>query len=441
MRRLNRISFLSTFLAVLLLVAGCGTGGGSAGTDGSPGTTTEGDASSDSGSGEDSVELSLWHAGTPPRLTEGMEALVEAFEEENPNVSVSIEVTPFEEYFQKVATAMGAGEGPDVFWVDVTYIPEYAAADILLPLDDVIGEEELEDFYPSPRADMTYDGTVRSIPMHQSTEALVYRTDIAEELGITPPTSYEEGWTWDDFLTATNTAVEASDEEEFWGYTLEYGVGLYGVQPWIAAGGGALIDEEHTTFSGNLDSPETVEAMNWYADLFSTHGIAPLDPIPDLLANGQSLFHQANPFVLSDLIERRPELELAVAPLPCKETCAVATGGWHIGASVATDHPEEALALTEYIGSTEGQLLWTDLTRYVPSRISVREQSDWLDEELWAPFIEGLEDYPVRRPVTIPYGLLEDEFGRVLRDAMVGGEVTQEAMSEVAANLDAEHSR
>lgn len=437
MRRRNRITFLSTFLALLLFVAGCGTGGGSAGTD-----TTGGDASSDPGNGEDSVELSLWHAGTPPRLTEGMEALVEAFEEANPNVSVSIEVTPFEEYFQKVATAMSGGEGPDVFWVDVTYIPEYAAADILLPLDEIVGEEELEDFYPSPRADMTYDGTVRSIPMHQSTEALVYRTDVVEELGVTvPPASYEEGWTSDEFLTAAKTAVEASDEEQFWGYTLEYGVGLYGVQPWVAADGGALIDDEHATFSGYLDSPETAEAMNWYADLFSTHEIAPLDPIPDLLANGQSLFHQANPFVLSDLIDRRPELELAVAPLPCKDTCAVATGGWHIGANAATDHPEEALALTEYIGSTEGQLLWTDLTRYVPSRISVAEQSDWLNEELWAPFFEGLEDYPVRRPVTVAYGLLEDEFGRVLRDAMIGGDVTQEALSEVATNLDAEHSR
>lgn len=73
-------------------------------------------------------------------------AVVEAFERAHPDIRVQIEPTT-DEYSMKLLTQLAAGVGPDVAWMNVALVPQFAVRGALLPLDDHLGNFPLTDYY------------------------------------------------------------------------------------------------------------------------------------------------------------------------------------------------------------------------------------------------------------------------------------------------------
>ena len=95
--------------AAALTLAACGGGGNGGGGSGAapddgaiagPDTTAE-------------LTYGVWDLNQVP----AMEALVEDFNEDYPNISVQIAHTPPQQYWTKLQTQASSGTLPDVFWI------------------------------------------------------------------------------------------------------------------------------------------------------------------------------------------------------------------------------------------------------------------------------------------------------------------------------------
>jgi multiple sugar transport system substrate-binding protein len=73
------------------------------------------------------------------------------------------------------------------------------------------------------------------------------------------------------------------------GKTVQWGVQLpaawtTGFEYWVGAAGGQLISEDGAQFAGYMDSPEVQSAVQFYADLYNVHKVAPLPADMNALA-------------------------------------------------------------------------------------------------------------------------------------------------------------
>ncbi|MBM3157214.1 MAG: sugar ABC transporter substrate-binding protein [Chloroflexi bacterium] len=369
------------------------------------------------------VDLLFWYSSPADPLIQGVEDGAKRFMDSHPNISVATESFPYAEFFQKLETAWAGGGGPDASWNDFMYIPVYADAGTIIPLDDYLPAGFLDDYLPAVVEDMEYKGKIWMANMHLSTEAILYHEDMLDEAGIRKPRSYDENWSWDEFLDACLKLTKRSgDVTEVWGIVTQYPPSIYSVQPFIHQNGGKIWDG--TTFDGFLNSPETIEAIQFFVDLAGKHKVFPVETIPDIFQTRKVAMILSNPFVFRDIQNRYPDLKVGVAPCPHQKTSAVQGGGWCISISANSKHKDLAWELA-YEGwlSQETNTRWIDVTGYMPARKSVRDALDWVKEYPWSIFMEGLEKYMVHRPKTHIYGFLNDQFNDMLRDGMLGVDV------------------
>ena len=79
-------------------------------------TACGGNGSKKSSGGKTELSFGIWDENQRP----AMEKLVEAYEKENSDVKISIQLTPYKggEYWTKLEAAATGGKAPDVFWLN-----------------------------------------------------------------------------------------------------------------------------------------------------------------------------------------------------------------------------------------------------------------------------------------------------------------------------------
>ena len=80
--------------------------------------------------------------------------LVTGFNAENPDVEVAVEVLPWADRNTKLTTALAAGAGPDVGYLNADFVPQHAGDGNLEPVDDVIADD-VDDFSENSRTNLT----------------------------------------------------------------------------------------------------------------------------------------------------------------------------------------------------------------------------------------------------------------------------------------------
>jgi xylobiose transport system substrate-binding protein len=133
------------------------------------------------------------------------EGAVDRFNEASETEAVINEV-PGDNYEERLRTAMGSSQQPDVFfnWGGGSIEP-YVEQDMLVPLDDMLaGNPELADsFIPSILEAGRVDGVQYGIPLRGTQPVILfYNEAVFEEAGAQPPE------TWEDILDLVDTFTE-----------------------------------------------------------------------------------------------------------------------------------------------------------------------------------------------------------------------------------------
>ncbi|MER3445184.1 MAG: hypothetical protein C4321_06935 [Chloroflexota bacterium] len=130
-----------------------------------------------------------------------LEALIAAFEKENPDLEVKYTTAPFDSYFTKLQTNLAAGQAPDVFELNYENFVTFASRGTLLALDPYLHQDRTLNnaFYPAALNAFRHGNVQYGLPITFSTVVLFYNKDLFDKAGVAYPTA---SWTWKDVMSA-----------------------------------------------------------------------------------------------------------------------------------------------------------------------------------------------------------------------------------------------
>ena len=122
------------------------------------------------------------------------ETVVDNFNEENDDVQVCwTNAGAGGDAYDKFQTAISGGSGaPDVMMVEADRIAVFQAQDALVDLSDLGYEDVKDNFSEGAWKDVSVGDGVYGAPIDGGPMGMIYRTDVFEQYGITPPTTWEE---------------------------------------------------------------------------------------------------------------------------------------------------------------------------------------------------------------------------------------------------------
>ncbi len=176
-------------LMVTAALAACSGGGGGNDSSNCTNTITKTDAPV--------VTLWAWYPN--------MELVVDNFNEQNDDVQVCwTNAGAGGDEYDKLQTAITAGSGaPDVVMVEADRIAVYQIQEALVDISDLGYEDVKDNFSEGAWKDVSVGEGVYGAPIDGGPMAMIYRKDIFEQYGITPPT------TWAEYETAAQTVKDA----------------------------------------------------------------------------------------------------------------------------------------------------------------------------------------------------------------------------------------
>ena len=164
---------------------------------------------------------------------ENLQTIVDAFEKENPDITVEVTTLPYADYFTALQTDLAAGTGVDVFDIEYANYAPYQANGVLRRARRV---ENPDAYKQSLLEAYSTDGTQYALPSSFSTVVLYYNKDLFDAAGLDYPTA---DWTWADEQAA---AEKLTDEAAgVWGD--HQPVSFYEFYKALAQNGGEFLDD------------------------------------------------------------------------------------------------------------------------------------------------------------------------------------------------------
>ena len=142
------------------------------------------------------------NADPAPRAA--MEALIEQFQADNPDITVEMNVFDREAYKTAIRNWLASDSPPDVVtWYAGERMNTFAELGLFSDVTDVWEDNDLFDLMSSSASALAYDGVQYGVPFTYYQWGVYYRTDIFEDNGIEVPETY------DDLIAVCTTLREA----------------------------------------------------------------------------------------------------------------------------------------------------------------------------------------------------------------------------------------
>lgn len=191
MKKKRIFASLAATMMVAGLLAGCGGGTSSTAASGdgtaSAATGEAADAAAASGdSGKTVLNVLWWGSQTRHEQTT---AMLEKFEELNPDIDVVMDYSDWDGYWTKLPAQVAGGQTPDVFQMDYAYLSQYVENGVLADLTPYIedGSLDMSNVEQSIIDSGSVDGKTYAISTGTNAPVMLYRKDITDELGIEMP--------------------------------------------------------------------------------------------------------------------------------------------------------------------------------------------------------------------------------------------------------------
>ncbi|MFD2795180.1 ABC transporter substrate-binding protein [Promicromonospora vindobonensis] len=363
---------------------------------------------------------------------------LDEFEAQNPGVTVELNTLPYDTMRTILQTQLRSGDAPDVFnWGSGPgFGGALADAGLLYDLTDEYEERGWE-VYPFAKERVTTDdGVVYGIPGEMETLGVFYNREVFDELGLEEPENLADlERIADQVKDAGHEPFAVSDQEGWQGghhlsIALSSAVGservtelIEGERPWT--------------------SPEVVEAISLWQDWQQADYLTQF-PTSVSYDSGNALFFSGEAAMipmgswLADAIATTAEFEAGYFPFPAQDGPGVYSSGLGSGPmiSATTQHPEESLALLDFLSTPEhGRWMIENLNVIPPF------PADTDDIDVSPLFGQVLSDVEKVGTGTGDFGinidvLMDDAFNEAMSNGMQGIYSDQSTPEEVAQALE-----
>ena len=315
--------------------------------------------------GTTAISYAIWDRNQAP----GMQAIIERFEELNPDIKVSLEVSTWSDYWTRLEAAATGGAMPDVFWMHANHIRKYAENNMLLPIGVRVKADPDLDYsnYPVGVTKVYEIGGVNyAIPKDFDTIGLCYNKRMFEAAGISYPDS---SWDWNKLL---DVAKQLTNESKgIYGFAAKASnqSGYYNI---IYEFGGYVLNEDKT--KSGFDQPETIEAIQFWHDLIHKHHVSPtIEQMADtkarnIFSSKKLAMYTMGSWRVTGLANNEVTKEVAdIAVLPKMRTRASIYNGLGNSIAASTKHPEEAWRFVKFLGTKEANIIQAESGAAIPA--------------------------------------------------------------------------
>lgn len=386
------------------------------------------------------TEIELWrHVPDRQEELDLFIGFIEDFNASQDEYEVVWETLPQLSYEDAINAAALAGRLPCVIDVDGPFIPNFAWAGHLMPLDEFISDELRADMLPSAQG--VYKGQIYGLGMHDAALALWGRRSVLEEAGIRIPEGLDDPWTREEFDAALET-LGAMDEFDYaiemtTFYTHEWWP--YGYSPFLQSFGGDLIDRDtYLTAEGVLNGPEALEWGEWWRNLFQSGLADPNAPDDQGFIQGRAALQWQGNWWYPVLAEAWGDDLVIIPPPDMGQGPKIGGASWQYAISSTCENPEGAWAFIEYLMQPEQVAANADTLGLIPGRPSAAPMTELYGEG--GPLqilVDFSNEYAVIRPPTPAYGVIRNEF-RTAAQAIANGADPQDTLDDAVDIINAD---
>jgi len=315
------------------------------------------------------------------------------FEKENPEIRIDFMHIP-QNYFQKIHLLFASNTAPDVIFINNHYLPVYANAGLLEPV------QADNNFYDKALKALSWNKTLYAIPRDISTLVIFYNRDLFRKNNLSAPDS---DWTMREFLT---TAQKLTHDGVF-GISFEEDALFY--LPYLMSFGGGILSDDLSRLI--IDEDASKRGINFYADLRKKYHVAPLKSESASATMAQMFLQQKLAMHLSGrwLVPKYREeadFDWDIVQFPKGENGSIVpldASGWAI--SKSSKNKIMARKLVDFLASKESSQKFTQSGLIVPARKDVAESIYFFDNKkpLNARVFINVIENSKTTPVSIDY--------------------------------------
>ncbi|MGL4879545.1 MAG: ABC transporter substrate-binding protein, partial [Waterburya sp.] len=306
---------------------------------------------------------------------EMLQPLVTKFNQQHPDIKFQIIDAPSDsnQVEDLYTSSFLLGNSPyDLVYMDIVWTPKFAAAGWLTDITERVSAAELEPYLEEDIAGGTYEDKLYRLPFRSDAGMLYYRQDLLEQAGYEPPETFDE-------LLKISQDLKQQGLVD-WGYIWQgkQYEGLAAMFVEILQGSGAFWVNPDSLEVG-LDKPEAINAAKFLntaiAEKISPPGVTNYEEEEARLIfeNGKTVFMRNWPYVYSLALESDIAGKYNIKPMvhAVGKTSGACLGGWGLGISTSTKHPEETWEVIKFLSSEESQREFMIETGFVPSRTAL----------------------------------------------------------------------
>jgi multiple sugar transport system substrate-binding protein len=314
-----------------------------------------GAAAGDTASVDDGTTITMWTRSPTATFSQ---TLIDAYNAGHQN-KVKLTVFPADSYQQKVGTAAGARQLPDLLAADVVYAPNYAAKGLFLDLTTRVNQLPFKGtLAPAHLKAATHDGKHFAVPHDIDLSAVFYNKVLFTRAGLDPerpPATLAEM-----VSAARKIAALGGDVKGYFFGGACPGCQLFTSWPMIWASGGTVLNDQGT--AATLDDPQAAQVYSLLRQMYS-EGLVPTS------AKNESGPTWTQPFLDGKIgiqpmgatalqgIKEGPGLQVGVAPIPgLTGGSSTFVGGDVVGISSNSTHAAAAWDFISWTLSDQAQV-------------------------------------------------------------------------------------
>ncbi len=346
------------------------------------------------------VTITFWHGYNADVETPFLEnTLIPAFEASHPNIKVEAVNIPYDQFHQKLITAMAGGTAPDLARMDIIWVPEFADMGALANLGEVMPDFNTfkDAVFPGPLSTNFYNGNYYGLPLDTNTRVLVYSKAVFKAAGIAnPPATIDE-------FNADCAKIKALGSDV---YCYADG-GTYGwaVDPWIWSFGGDMTSPDYSKATGYLNGPDTVAAYQFLKDGVDKGYIHPgimgggVDTNGGL-ATGKIAMDLDGPWFPPSFKQQFPDVEYGLALMPAGKGGSVSVvGGEDIVMFQQSKNKEAAAEFMRFMLSLDTQMKFASVGQMPVLTAATNAENLAKLPDYFGIFLEQLKTAKARTPV------------------------------------------
>jgi multiple sugar transport system substrate-binding protein len=333
---------------------------------------SNGSNSGDAG-GKVTLNYWLWDDKQQPAYQE----CADAFTKANPDVTVKITQTAWDQYWQNLTAQLASGSAPDVWTDHASYYPQFVSSNQILDIQPFVDKDHVDlTQYQAGLADLfVKDGKRYGLPKDWDTMALVYNTSLVKDTSGLGTLTWNpaDGGTFEQAIAKATVDVNghngldpAFDKShvKVYGFLPEWADGSQGQNGWgdlAVSDGFTFLDKNPWGTHYNYDDPKLAQTIGWFKHLIDA-GYAPKFDKQSTLSrdavmeSGKGAFTITGSWTIGTYLADGAKQKYAFAPLPTGPAGRkTAINGLSDAIYAGTKHPDQAWAWVKFLGSPSCQ--------------------------------------------------------------------------------------